>query len=423
MAVRCARFRSKSVGLLEVAGSLLRVPAGEDQPSFVSQYARREGTIQAMNTQSPWRATPRKTSVIFLLAVFFVFASFGFAIDSINMGHQRPLPFAVSVVISGLFAVAYALTGISLRSRWWMGTIPICIVQFITMGLLSRWFPDAPHPLQLDIAETARLQSRLLFDGLATIASICLGYTGFVYVSITESRRHIRAQMEKATLESEMAAAREVQRLMVPEDLPQINGYSIASVYLPASEVGGDFFQVIPLKSGRTLVVIGDVSGKGLRAAMIVSMIVGTLQTVSGYTEEPAEILGELNRRLCGRMHEGFATCLAVRIEENGRLTLANAGHLAPYLNGAEIESPGALPLGLAESTDYGQSSLEMAVGDLIVLLTDGIAEAYDDQRVLFGFARVESMLHGGATVGDVAETAQHYGQNDDITVLGVARL
>ena len=63
---------------------------------------------------------------------------------------------------------------------------------------------------------------------------------------------------------------------------------------------------------------------------LIVSMIVGTLHTVSGYTEEPAEILGELNRRLCGRMHEGFATCLAVRIEENGRLTLANAGHLAP---------------------------------------------------------------------------------------------
>jgi serine phosphatase RsbU (regulator of sigma subunit) len=291
------------------------------------------------------------------------------------------------------------------------------------MGLLSNLFPDSPHPLQLDIAETARLQSRLFFDGLATIASICLGYTGFVYVSITESRRHIRAEMQKATLESEMAAAREVQRLMVPEDLPQINGYSIASVYLPASEVGGDFFQVIPLKSGRTLVVIGDVSGKGLRAAMIVSMIVGTLQTVSGYTEEPAEILGELNRRLCGRMHEGFATCLAVRIEENGRLTLANAGHLAPYLNGVEIESPGALPLGLAESADYGQVSLEMAVGDVIVLLTDGIAEAYNDQRVLFGFSRVESMLHEGATVGDVAETAQHYGQNDDITVLGVARL
>jgi len=358
-----------------------------------------------------------------LLAVFFIFASFGFEVDSINMGHQRPLFFAVSVVLSGLFAVAYAASGISLRNRWWIGTVPVFIVQFSAMGLLSHYYPEPPRPLELDIAETARLQGRLLFDGLAVIGSVCLGYAGFVYVSISEGRRHIRAETEKAMLESEMAAAREVQRLMVPEDLPRIEGYAIESAYRPAAEVGGDFFQVIPLKSGRTLIVIGDVSGKGLRAAMIVSMIVGTLQTVCSYTEEPAEVLGELNRRLCGRMHGGFATCLAVRIEENGRLTLANAGHLAPYLNGTEIESPGALPLGMAEITDYGQTSLEMAVGDEIVLLTDGVAEAYNEQRVLFGFARVESMLHKGATVGDVAETAQQYGQNDDITVLGLARV
>jgi serine phosphatase RsbU (regulator of sigma subunit) len=220
-----------------------------------------------------------------------------------------------------------------------------------------------------------------------------------------------------------MAAAREVQRVMVPEDLPQIDGYAIECVYRPAAEVGGDFFQVIPLKSLSTLVVIGDVSGKGLRAAMIVSMIVGTLRTVSGYTEEPAEILGELNRRLCGHMQEGFATCLAFRLEQNGRSTLANAGHLPPYVNGIEVQSLGSLPLGLAESAAYEQSSLEMAVGDVIVLLTDGIAEACNEQRELLGFARVASMLRARATAKNVAETAQQYGQTDDITVLRVTRL
>jgi len=154
-----------------------------------------------------------------------------------------PLPFAVSVVISGLFAVAYALTGISLRSRWWMGTIPICIVQFITMGLLSRWFPDAPHPLQL----TLRKQ-RACKAGFCSMAGYDRFYLpwlhGFVYVSITESRRHIRAQMEKATLESEMAAAREVQRLMVPEDCTDqwlFHRKRLSSCF----GVGGDFFQVI----------------------------------------------------------------------------------------------------------------------------------------------------------------------------------
>jgi serine phosphatase RsbU (regulator of sigma subunit) len=209
----------------------------------------------------------------------------------------------------------------------------------------------------------------------------------------------------------------------VPEDLPRIDGYAIESVYLPAAEVGGDFFQVVPLRSGRSLVVIGDVSGKGLRAAMIVSMIVGALRTVSGYTEEPAEILGELNRRLCGHMQEGFATCLAVRLEETGRLALANAGHLPPYMNGTEVQFSGSLPLGLRESAAYEQTSLEMAAGDVVVLLTDGIAEARNEQRELLGFAQVESMIHAGATAKDIAGSAQRYGQNDDITVLRMVRL
>jgi hypothetical protein len=374
------------------------------------------------NTGSPWRSTPSKSVVLFLLAVFFVFASFGFANDSIDMGNQPPLRFAVSVVLFGLFAVVYSASGISLRSRFWIVGLPVIALQAVCIGFLNHWFPDLPQPAQMDALEIARLHSRLAFDGLATIVCVCLGYTGLVYVSVSEARRHIKNEAEKATLEGEMTAAREVQRMMVPEDLPRVKGYAIESVYRPAAEVGGDFFQVIPLECGRALVVIGDVSGKGLRAAMIVSMMVGTLRTVSGYSEEPAEILGELNRRLFGRMHGGFATCLAVRLEEEGRLTLANAGHLPPYLNGAEVEFAGSLPLGLDESAVYEQTSIEMAIGDGFVLLTDGIAEAHNDQRVLLGFARVEEMLRAGATARNVAEVAQQHGQNDDITVLRVAR-
>lgn len=374
-------------------------------------------------TLNPWQTTPRKTSIIFLLGVFFIFASFGFDNDVMSMGLEPSLRFASFVLLNGLFALAYAVFGIALRRHWWKAVVPLFVVQFLFMNLLAHWLPEAPRPVQMGADAIARLQGRLVFDGFAIIASVCLGYTGLVYVSVGEGRRHGRAQMEKATLESEMAAAREVQRVMVPEDLPQIAGYSIESVYRPAAEVGGDFFQVIPLKSGRTLVVIGDVSGKGLRAAMIVSMIVGTLRAVSGYTEEPAAIVAELNRRLWRRMHEGFATCLAVRLDEDGKLTLANAGHLPPYLNGAEVQLPGSLPLGLEEDAACEQISFRMAPGDAIVLLTDGIAEARNDQHVLLGFTRVESMLRAGATAHSVAETAQQYGQNDDITVLRVARL
>jgi hypothetical protein len=375
-----------------------------------------------MSTPDRWRSVPRKSLVIFLVAVFFVFASFGFASDVIDMGIESRTRFALSVLVAGLFSVAYAATGIALRGKFWKAFLPLFAVHFSCMFLLAHWFPEGPHPTVLDAAQTAILQNRLLFDGLAIIAAICLGYAGFVYVSITEGRRHGLAQMEKATLEGEMAAAREVQRVMVPEELPAVTNYAIESVYRPAAEVGGDFFQVVPLASGRTLVVIGDVSGKGLRAAMIVSMIVGTLRTVSGYTEEPAAILAELNRRLWGRVHEGFATCLALRLDENGVLTLANAGHIPPYLDGIEIATPGSLPLGLDESVSYEQSSITMEIGQIVVLLTDGIAEAQDDRHVLFGFARIESMLRSGATAKGIAEMAQQYGQDDDITVLSVAR-
>jgi hypothetical protein len=363
------------------------------------------------------------SSVVFLLGVFFIFAGLGFAGDIMDMGRQPPLRFAIAVMIFGLFAVGYTVSGITLRAKFWIACLPLFVLQFVCNVLLANWIPDGPHLDHLNAAETGRLQGRLIFDGLFVIGCICLGYTGLVYVSVTEGRRHLRSKMEKAALEREMAAAREVQRVMVPEDLPHVEGYSVESVYLPAAEVGGDFFQIIPLKSGRTLSVIGDVSGKGLSAAMIVSMIVGTLRAVSDYTEEPAEILAGLNRRICGRIHDGFATCLIVRLEDHGALTLANAGHLPPYLNGVEIPLPGSFPLGLDESVQYDQTKLEMAVNDVAVFLTDGVPEAQNDKRELLGFASVESMLHAGSTARAVAEAAQHHGQNDDITVLRVARV
>ena len=376
-----------------------------------------------MDAPGPWQNAPRKSIVIFLLAVFFVFSALGFANDIIDMGRQSPGRFAVAVLLSGLFAVSYASSGIYLRKKFWKAFLPLFALQFLSMGIMNAYFPDPPRPPLTTQFEIDRLHIRLVFDGVSIIVAVSLGYVGFVYVSISEGRRHLKSRLEKASLESEMAAAREVQRVMVPEVLPHVVGYTIDSVYRPAAEVGGDFFQVIPLKSGRTLVVIGDVSGKGLRAAMIVSMIVGTLRTVSGFTEEPAEILGELNRRLCGRIQDGFATCLVVRLEDGGTITLANAGHLPPYENGAEVAFAGSLPLGLEENAAYPQTSLRMADGDGLVLLTDGIAEAQNEKRALLGFGAVERMLRQGATPRMLAESAQEHGQADDMTVISVMRV
>jgi hypothetical protein len=386
-------------------------------------FTTESDTLHCMNAVHPWRTVPRRSKIIFLLAVFFVFAIIGFANDTMDMGRQAPFRFWLGVVLPGLFALSYAFAGVTLRSRWWKAFLPVFAVQFVAMGALDKVFPDPPPLAQMGAHELEILHKRLTFDGIAMIIAVSLGYTGFIYVFISEGKRYLRTRTEMATLEGEMAAAREVQRVMVPEHPPQIGGYSVESVYHPAAEVGGDFFQVIPLSSDRALVVIGDVSGKGLRAAMIVSMIVGTLRTVSGFTEEPEKILIELNRHLCGHMQEGFATCLVVRLEGQGRLTLANAGHLPPYVNGTEFSLPGSLPLGLDESAAYEQVSLEMAPGDTVVLLTDGIAEAQNALRVLFGFERVESMLQEGATAKIVADAAQLHGQNDDLTILRLARV
>jgi len=378
--------------------------------------------VSSDDQNNRWRKAPRSTTVVFLLGVFFIFASFGFVSDLTDMGSERPLRFAIYVILSGLFPVVYAYAGVTLRGKFWKALIPVFVLHFASFGLLGRYLPENPRPKALNAAATIDLQNRLVFDGISIIIAVCLGYTGLIFVSIREGRRYGKTEMEKAVLEGEMTAAREVQRVMVPEDLPQIAGYSIESVYRPAADVGGDFFQVVPLKSGRALVVIGDVSGKGLRAAMIVSMIVGILSTVSGYTEEPAEILDELNRRLCGRVYEGFVTCLVLRLGDEGRIAIANAGHLPPFVHGAELRVQESLPLGLSLNQAYEEAAVQLNRGEALVLLTDGVVEARNPQGELLGFGEVETMLRAGATAREVAEVAERQGQNDDITVLQVAR-
>ena len=148
---------------------------------------------------------------------------------------------------------------------------------------------------------------------------------------------------------------------------PTLPGFSISSAYLPALEVGGNFFQIIPLDGPAavlTLIVLGDVSGKGLRAAMAVSLIVGAVRTLAETTSRPAEILAGLSRRLHGRLQGGFSTCIALRVDPNGACTLASAGHPAPYFNDTEIALPGALPLGIDPAIAYEEAIVHFRAGD-----------------------------------------------------------
>jgi hypothetical protein len=234
--------------------------------------------------------------------------------------------------------------------------------------------------------------------------------------------RFTRTRSQAERYAAEFDAARSVQQILIPEERPQTPGLTIESEYHPAREVGGDFFQVLPHASdGSTLIVVGDVAGKGLQAGMLVAHIVGVLRSEARHSIDPERILAALNEQLCGRNH-ALATCLALRIAADGSAALANAGHLPPYLNGKELPMEGALPLGAIAGIEFPLLRFQLAAGDSLMLMTDGIAEAMDSEGRLFGFERITELLGQRTTAAALAAAAQKFGQEDDITVLTIER-
>jgi phosphoserine phosphatase RsbU/P len=257
------------------------------------------------------------------------------------------------------------------------------------------------------------------FFGITFILSTLL----FLALIFTIAREQFLERQRQSRIELEIKSAQEVQRILVPEETPAIPGLSISSIYRPAEEVGGDFFQVIPSGNGGALIVLGDVSGKGLKAAMTVSLIVGAIRTLADFTHSPAEILNGLNRRLLGRIDGGFATCVVARIRPDGSVAIANAGHLAPYRNGEELPVAGSLPLGVMPDAHYDELDLHLHEGDSLVFYTDGLVEARSESGELYGFDRVTALVASAGSVEEIVDVACAFGQEDDITVLRLTRL
>lgn len=241
-------------------------------------------------------------------------------------------------------------------------------------------------------------------------------------VTAMGARRFLEAQRGQVRWELEVQQARELQEVIVPSALPEIPGLRIESDYRPSREVGGDFFQIIPNRhDGSALVLVGDVTGKGLRAGMLVALIIGAVDAAAREHPDPEHLLMTLNDRLCERGY-ATATCLVMKITADGLVSIANAGHLPPYLNGRELEMEGALPLGTLAGLDYTTTQLQMNPGDSLVLMTDGVVEAQDEHGALLGFERIGAMIAARASVHDVADAAARFGQEDDILVLRVER-
>jgi hypothetical protein len=228
----------------------------------------------------------------------------------------------------------------------------------------------------------------------------------------------IRDRGEKQRLAAELAASRAIQQMIIPQSSPEIPGFLIHSKYQPFGEVGGDFFQVLSLAEGGAIVVIGDVSGKGTPAAMLVSLLMGSLLALVETTTSPGQLLAGLNRCIRGRSCDGFTTCLILRLGDDGAVTFANAGHIPPYRRGKELPCENGLPLGLVAAAGYPQSTFQLEAGEQITLLTDGVLEARNAAGDLFGFERMAAI--SAQDVDAIARAADEFGQEDDITVLTV---
>ncbi len=238
--------------------------------------------------------------------------------------------------------------------------------------------------------------------------------------------RFIHVSQEEQRSSAEIEAARSVQAMLIPTQLPSNHNFMLESAYLPANGVGGDFFQVLPLADDSMLIVVGDVSGKGLQAAMNASTLVGALR--NEISHDPATVLNRLNNVLLGaeanpgaamnQKAASFATCVCARVYPDGTMVVANAGHLHPYRDGREMELAADLPLGVIPNIQYEQATFQLEVGDRLIFLSDGVVEASNAHGELFGFERTQQVSNESARY--IAQTAKRFGQTDDITVVSM---
>jgi len=252
--------------------------------------------------------------------------------------------------------------------------------------------------------------------GISQIAVV----VSLIIITILLMRRFLQSLRLRQQWEAEIDQARQIQQLLIPEAIPTIPGYVLETEYKPAQEVGGDFFQILPDGHGGVLILLGDVTGKGLQAGMQVALIVGAIRTTVETSHEPHVVLESLNRRLCGR-GQSYATCVAMHIAADGKTTIANAGHLTPYLNGKELAMTGNLPLGLNASITFDQITLQLKQKDRLLVITDGVIEAKNAKNELFGFNRARSISHLPAAF--IVKAAEIFGQEDDITVVSISRM
>ncbi len=354
---------------------------------------------------------------------------------------RRAAWFFAAVEMLALLCVRLPLIDLNLVPRSWLPSlVTASVVCLVALGLLllvilvEGFRHDrteallAALPLLLIefasfsgyILHTFGIASQFYFFGLGIGVGSIAWILMVIVIGALVMRRFLRTQASReraaqiVALDMEQAQQLQ-QRVLVPEVLHS-PAFSVETEYHPAQTVGGDFFQTLTRPDGTLLMVLGDVSGKGMSAAMLVAVLVGAIRTRAEESFDPASMLTMLNQRLIGRSGGHLATCLAAELRPDGTMHIVNAGHLPPYLNGQELDLEGSLPLGAANVIDLSSRMLTLQPGDRLTFLTDGVVEAMNSQSELFGFDRARTISNLPAAA--IVQQAQAFGQNDDITVL-----
>ena len=252
-------------------------------------------------------------------------------------------------------------------------------------------------------------------------------------------QQHLEQErIERERVEQELQVARRIQQASLPKEIPEPEGWEISPLYRPAREVGGDFYDFHLLTEGRLDLVVGDATGKGVPAALVMSTTLGMLQLAAQGLDSssPGEVLVRVNEALLARIPTNmFVTCFYAILEpESATLSYANAGHDLPYLqsNGdaQELMARG-MPLGLMPGMGYEEKEIVLQAGETALLYSDGLVEAHDPKGAMFGFPRLRALIaeHGGKSALGAYLMEELYSfvgegweQEDDITLLTLRR-
>jgi serine phosphatase RsbU (regulator of sigma subunit) len=301
----------------------------------------------------------------------------------------------------------------------------VLTVPLISSGSLIGLISLGPRLSERDYSS----EDRRLLNALAGYAAPAMRVGQLVRQQEAEARQRER-------IEQELKIAQIIQQQFLPKSVPDLPSWHVAAFYRPARTVGGDFYDFIPLPDGRVMFVVGDVTDKGIPAALVMASTHALLRGAAPRLIAPGAVLAHVNDLLCADIPAHmFVTCLALVLDPlSGKVEFANAGHDVPYVRTAdgvaELRARG-MPLGLMPGMEYEEKTFQFQPGDCALLHSDGLAEAHGPDREMFGFPRVADLAGRGPSGEELIDlcltelaafTGPDAEQEDDITLVCLER-